>query len=129
MVAIRFNLITVTVHANSVMPAACGLCSFHHHRNLALTSGTGIFTMMEQRTLSAPIFPAKGIGVIYWVAYQRGSFSLKERYLCPERARSRCSDLITKARYIRIVPAREGDPPFLTHCFELPAAMSATGPV
>lgn len=59
--------------------------------------------------------------MIYWVAYQRGSFSLKERYQCPERARSRCSDLITEARYIRIVPAEESDPHFLVHCFELPS--------
>jgi hypothetical protein len=59
--------------------------------------------------------------VIYWVAYQRGSFSLKERYLCPNQARSRCSDLITEARYIRIIPAEEAEPHPLLHCFELPA--------
>lgn len=59
--------------------------------------------------------------VIYWVAYQRGSFSLKERYHSPERARSRCSDLITEARYIRIVPAEESELYQLNHCFELPA--------
>jgi hypothetical protein len=57
--------------------------------------------------------------LIYWVAYQRGSFSLKERYHCPERARSRCGDLITEARYIRIVPAEDDEP--LPHGFELPA--------
>jgi hypothetical protein len=58
--------------------------------------------------------------VIYWVAYQRGSFSLKERYICHERARSRCSDLITEARYIQLLPAEEAEPPPLHHCFELP---------
>jgi hypothetical protein len=63
--------------------------------------------------------------LIYWVAYQRGSFSLKERYFCPERARSRCSDLITEARYIRIVPAEESETHFLRHCFEIPAANKA----
>jgi hypothetical protein len=60
--------------------------------------------------------------LIYWVSYQRGSFNLKERYLCPERARSRCGDLITEARYIHIIPAEENAPPLLPHCFELPAA-------
>jgi hypothetical protein len=59
--------------------------------------------------------------VIYWVAYQRGSFSLKERYICPERAKSRCSDLITLAHYIRIVPAGEHELLHLPHCLELPA--------
>ncbi len=59
--------------------------------------------------------------VIYWVAYQRGSFILKERYQCADRARKRCSDLITEARYIRIVPAEETEPYFLRNCFELPA--------
>ena len=59
--------------------------------------------------------------MIYWVAYQRGSFSLKERYLCPDRARNRCSDLITVARYIRIVPAEEAERHLLNQCFELPA--------
>lgn len=59
--------------------------------------------------------------MIYWVAYQRGSFSLKERYHCPDRARSRCSDLITEARYIRIVSAEEAEPQLLNQCFELPA--------
>jgi hypothetical protein len=59
--------------------------------------------------------------LIYWVAYQRGSFSLKERYICPEQAKSRCCDLIAEARHIRIVPAHESDPPFLIQCFELPA--------
>jgi len=59
--------------------------------------------------------------LIYWVAYQRGSFSLKERYLCPERARNRCGDLITEARYIRIVPSEDGESHFLPQCFELPA--------
>jgi hypothetical protein len=46
---------------------------------------------------------------------------LKERYHCPDRARSRCSDLITEARYIRIVSAEEAEPQLLNQCFELPA--------
>jgi len=60
--------------------------------------------------------------LIYWVAYQRGSFSVKERYHCHERARDRCGDLITEARYIRIVPADDSESHFLPQCFELPAA-------
>lgn len=59
--------------------------------------------------------------MIYWVAYQRGSFSVKERYHCPDRARNRCSDLLTEARYIRIIPAEENELGSLSHCFELPA--------
>jgi len=77
--------------------------------------------MPERIGSDAPIFRARGIIVIYWVAYQRGSFSVKERYLCPDQARSRCSDLITKARYIRIVPAEEAERHLLNQCFELPA--------
>ena len=60
--------------------------------------------------------------LIYWVAYQRGSFSLKERYFSAERARDRCSDLITEARHIHIIPGEENEPHLLSHCFELPAA-------
>jgi hypothetical protein len=59
--------------------------------------------------------------VIYWVAYQRGSFSLKERYLCPSQARERCNKLLTQARYIRIVSATADDPA-LAHCVELPSS-------
>jgi hypothetical protein len=47
---------------------------------------------------------------------------VKERYFSPERARDRCGDLITEARYIHIIPAEESESPLLPHCFELPAA-------
>jgi hypothetical protein len=59
--------------------------------------------------------------VIYWVAYQRGSFNLKERYFCPREARDRCNNLLTQARYIRIVSATADDPA-LAHCLELPSS-------
>jgi hypothetical protein len=72
---------------------------------------------------AAPYTPHQGVlFLIYWVAYQRGSFSVKERYFCPERARDRCGDLITEARYIRIIPGEENETHLLSHCFELPAA-------
>ena len=76
---------------------------------------------MERTSPRAPIFATGESSVVYWVAYQRGSFSVKERYQCPDRARSRCSDLITEARYIRIVPAEEAERHHLNQCFELPA--------
>jgi hypothetical protein len=58
--------------------------------------------------------------VIYWVAYQRGSFNLKERYFCQREAHERCNKLLTQARYIRIVSAKANDPA-LAHCLELPS--------
>lgn len=62
--------------------------------------------------------------MIYWVAYQRGSFNLKERYFCPRQARDRCNNLLTQAaRYIRIVSATAEDP-HLAHCLELPSSAS-----
>lgn len=57
----------------------------------------------------------------YWVAYRRGSFSLKEKYICPDSARSRCQDLHAKAQSIRIVIADHYNHPGLSHCLELPA--------
>jgi len=79
--------------------------------------------MKEPRAAPRPILSSPGVlFLIYWVAYQRGSFSLKERYFCPERARDRCSDLITEARHIHIIPGEENEPHLLSHCFELPAA-------
>lgn len=75
--------------------------------------------MSRRRALYCP----QGVLVlIYWVAYQRGSFSVKERYFSPERARDRCGDLITEARHIHIIPAEENESHLLSHCFELPAA-------
>jgi hypothetical protein len=47
---------------------------------------------------------------------------VKERYFSPERARDRCSDLLTEARHIHIIPGEENEPHLLSHCFELPAA-------
>ena len=57
----------------------------------------------------------------YWVAYKRGSFSIKEKYICADRAHNRCTDLHTKAQSIRIIIAEKHDQPVLPHCLELPA--------
>ena len=89
--------------------------------NPLLTRAPRIFIMKEQSPVPASYTLIKGVlFLIYWVAYQRGSFSVKERYHCHERARDRFGDLITEARYIRIVPAEDSEP--LPHCFELPPA-------
>jgi hypothetical protein len=58
--------------------------------------------------------------VIYWVAYIRGSFSLKERYVSAEQARGRCNDLLGEAYFIRVVVADHDEPSLLRNCFELP---------
>src|SRR5438045_2424419 len=111
MVAIRFSLTDCSPTRPARPARFCGLCSFHHRSKASLTSGGGTFTITERGGFLVPIFRNRGIiTVIYWVAYQRGSFSLKERYQCPDQARSRCSDLITEARYIRIVPAHNDQP-------------------
>ena len=57
----------------------------------------------------------------YWVAYKRGSFNVKEKYMCADRAHSRCTDLRTKAQSIRIVVAEMHNHPVLPQCLELPA--------
>jgi len=63
--------------------------------------------------------------MIWWVAYQRGSFSLKERYACFSRARERCVRLFTHAQYLRIVAGDDVEGlAALDHCLELPAAES-----
>jgi hypothetical protein len=122
MVAIRFSLTDRALARCAAPEPSCEFCIFHHRGKASLTSGAGIFIMAERWSALVPIKRNRGIiTVIYWVAYQRGSFSLKERYQCPDRARSRCSDLITKARFIRLVPAAEGEAPPLNQCFELPA--------
>lgn len=89
--------------------------------NILLTKQVLIFPRMKPYRQAAPIIRKRIIIVIYWVAYQRGSFNLKERYACPDRAHNRCGDLFAKARHIRMVPAEEAEPHFLRHCFELPA--------
>ena len=59
--------------------------------------------------------------MIWWVAYQRGSFSLKERYESATRARQRCSHLVTHALYLRVIPPDDIDGcAAIGHCFELP---------
>ena len=57
----------------------------------------------------------------YWVAYKRGSFSIKEKYTCGDRARSRCADLHSKAQSVRIVMAEQHHYPVLPQFLELPA--------
>ena len=42
--------------------------------------------------------------MIWWVAYQRGSFVLKERYENARHAHERCGRLFTHARFLRIIP-------------------------
>jgi hypothetical protein len=60
-------------------------------------------------------------GVIWWVAYQRGSFSLKERYACAQHAHQRCGHLFTRAQYLRIIADTDIEGrAALAHCFELP---------
>lgn len=59
--------------------------------------------------------------MIWWVAYRRGSFSLKERYLSAQHARERCGGLFTHAQFLRIVPADDVEGcAMLAGCFELP---------
>jgi hypothetical protein len=60
-------------------------------------------------------------GVIWWVAYQRGSFSLKERYSSAQHAHQRCGHLFARAEYLRIVADDDIEGcAMLAHCFELP---------
>ena len=60
--------------------------------------------------------------MIWWVAYRRGSFALKERYVCAQHAHERCGGLFTHAQYLRIVPDDDIEGrAALAHCFELPA--------
>lgn len=63
--------------------------------------------------------------VIYWVAYWRGSFSLKERYASPEDAYIRCAGLQPVARAVRIVESGDDQHPFLPKCIELPPVVEA----
>lgn len=42
--------------------------------------------------------------MIWWVAYQRGSFHLKERYVSVQRAYERCGRLLTHVQYLRVIP-------------------------
>lgn|GEM_PF-2579369 len=65
--------------------------------------------------------------MIWWVTYQRGSFTLKERYPCSHRARERCLRLFTQAQYLRVVAGDDIEGlASLTHCLELPPAPSET---
>jgi hypothetical protein len=57
-------------------------------------------------------FPVKledGVGgpVMYWVAYRKGSFSLKEQYRCRMRAGDRALALAASADDIEVVPQDE----------------------
>ncbi len=59
--------------------------------------------------------------MIWWVAYQRGSFSLKERYDSATRAQQRCGHLFTHAQYLRVISHDDTDArAAIGHCFELP---------
>ena len=63
--------------------------------------------------------------MVWWVAYQRGSFHLKEGYPCSLRARERCLHLFTKAQYLRVVAEDDVEGlAGLAHCLELPPVPS-----
>lgn len=62
--------------------------------------------------------------VVYWVAYVRGSFCVKERFASADLARNRCIALATKAQLIRIVPVEERVYPPLSACIELPPVIT-----
>jgi hypothetical protein len=56
------------------------------------------------------------------VAYQRGSFQLKERYGCIQRAYERCGRLITDVQFLRVIPGDDIEGlASVAHCLELPA--------
>ena len=64
---------------------------------------------------------AEELGMIWWVAYRRGSFSLKERYLSSGHAMERCGCLFTQAQYLRVVSDDDIEGcATLASCFELP---------
>jgi hypothetical protein len=59
--------------------------------------------------------------VIWWVAYQRGSFNLKESYTSIQRAHERCLLLLAQAQYLRVISGDDIDGlASVAHCFELP---------
>jgi hypothetical protein len=59
--------------------------------------------------------------VIWWVAYQRGSFHIKECYRSARRAQERCGRLFTHTQYLRVVPGDDIEGvASLAHCYELP---------
>jgi hypothetical protein len=63
--------------------------------------------------------------MIWWVAYQRGSFNLKECYPCMHRARARCVKLFTQTQNLRIIAGDDVEGlASLAHCLELPAPES-----
>ena len=63
--------------------------------------------------------------MVWWVAYQRGSFNLKESYPCRLRARERCLRLFTKAQYLRVIAGDDIEGlASLAHCLELPPVPS-----
>jgi hypothetical protein len=45
--------------------------------------------------------------MMYWVTYRKGSFSLKEQYLCRTRAGDRALALAASADDIEVVPHEE----------------------
>jgi hypothetical protein len=63
--------------------------------------------------------------MIWWVAYQRGSFNLKESYPCIQRAQERCVRLLTDVQYLRVIAGDDVDGlASVAHCLELPASES-----
>ena len=63
--------------------------------------------------------------MIWWVAYQRGSFHLKERYSSAHHAHVRCMHLLACTQYLRIVPGDDIEGlASLAHMLELPPIAS-----
>jgi hypothetical protein len=61
--------------------------------------------------------------VIWWVAYQRGSFHLKERYVSVHCAHERCGRLFTQVHFLRVIPDDDIEGlASMAHCLELPSA-------
>jgi hypothetical protein len=65
--------------------------------------------------------------VVWWVAYRRDSFVLKERYTNAQHAHARCDGLFTTTQFLRIVPSDDAEGlASLAHCFELPPPLSSS---
>jgi hypothetical protein len=67
--------------------------------------------------------PDGGSAVIWWVAYQRGSFHLKERYVSARPAYERCGRLFTHVRFLRVITDDDMEGlASVADCLEIPPA-------
>lgn len=70
-----------------------------------------------------PVSKRGGHRVDWWVAYQRGSFRLKERYSSARHAQERCGRLFTHAQHLRVIAGDDIEAcATLAHWLELPPA-------